>query len=223
VWRLIRLVAGGGMVMVLGAAALMLWPLLWPPDPDASVQLVNGRLVGETSGYVGRIDRESQTVDVSSSLVGWRPIVLVVNHETAILVQDRQGGFGDLLKDLPVRVSYEVVGDKRLARSIEVVTDDAGRTRGATNGSVTNTAKPSPTAPAPAPTQPAPVGAIAPPAFRSPAESAPPRSPVATPPAKAPDESGPRAAAPAAPPKAPADVSPPAQPASPTPPAKAAE
>ena len=95
VWHAIRLVAGGGMVMVLGAAALMLWPLLWPPDPDASVQLVSGHLVGETSGYVGRVNHDAQTVDVSSSLIGWRPIVLAVNEQTSILVQNRQGGFGD--------------------------------------------------------------------------------------------------------------------------------
>ena len=57
-WRLITLVAGGGMLVVLGAAALIVWPLLWPPDPDASVQLVNGRLMGEVTGYVGRVDRD---------------------------------------------------------------------------------------------------------------------------------------------------------------------
>jgi hypothetical protein len=214
VWRLIRLVAGGGMVMVLGAAALMLWPLLWPPDPDASVQLVNGRLVGETSGYVGRVDRESQTVDVSSSLVGWRPIILVVNHETAILVQDRQGGFGDLLKDLPVRVSYEVVGEKRLAKSIEVVTDDAGRARPAANGSVNSAAKPAATPPAatpPAATPPSPVGAITPPAVHPPVETTPPRAtaPMPAPAVKLPEEvPQPRAAAPAPAAKPPADTVP---------------
>src|SRR5262245_40076579 len=117
------------MVVVLGAAALMLWPLLWPSDPDTSVQLVNGKLVGETSGYVGRVDRDARTVDVSSSLVGWRPVVLVVNEHTSIQVQDRPGELGDLVKDLPVRVSYEVVGDKRLARSIEVTPEDSSRAR----------------------------------------------------------------------------------------------
>ena len=135
-WRLIKLFAGGGMLVVLGAAALMLWPLLWPPDPDASVQLVNGRMIGEATGYVGRIDRDARTVDVSASLVGWRPVVLIVNETTSILVQNRQGGFGDLWKDMPVRVSYEVVGDARLARSIEVVTGDAEPSRSAVNGAV---------------------------------------------------------------------------------------
>ena len=145
-WRLVKLFAGGGMLVVLGAAALMLWPLLWPPDPDASVQLVNGRLLGEATGYVGRIDRDARTVDVSASLVGWRPVVLTVNEATAILVQNRQGGFGDLWKDLPVRVSYEVVGDHRLAKSIEVVTSDGEPTR-AVNGAVSTPAGASSVAP----------------------------------------------------------------------------
>jgi hypothetical protein len=128
------------MVMVLGAAALMLWPLLWPPDPDASVQLVSGHLVGETSGYVGRVNHDAQTVDVSSSLIGWRPIVLAVNEQTSILVQNRQGGFGDLTKDLPVRVSYEIVGDRRLARSIEIVADERESTRAAASGAANSAA-----------------------------------------------------------------------------------
>ena len=213
VWRTIRLVAGGGMVVVLGAAAMMLWPLLWPPDPDASVQLVNGRLIGETSGYVGRVDRTAQTVDISSSLVGWRPIMVVVNDQTAIMVQNRQGGFGDLLKDLPVRVSYEVVGDRRLAKSIEVVTEDGERARAAAsgkNGAVT----PGLTSPAAVPALP-PVGAVTPPAVRPPADVpaqaarppadvAPPavRPPADAPAARAVDVTPPRAAVPAPPARA---------------------
>ena len=54
-WRLVQLVAGGGVLVVLGAAALMLWPLLWPPNPDASAQLLDGRLFIEATGYVGLI------------------------------------------------------------------------------------------------------------------------------------------------------------------------
>jgi hypothetical protein len=155
-----KLVAGGGMLVVLGAAALMLWPLLWPPDPDASVQLVNGRLVGETSGYVGRIDRDARTIDVSPSLVGWRPIVLIVNESTAIMVQNRQGGFGDLWKDMPVRVSYEVVGDARLARAIEVVGGEGDSPQAAVvNGSVTQPAVPAPALLPPSAAAVAPAGA----------------------------------------------------------------
>jgi hypothetical protein len=231
VWRTIRLVAGGGMVVVLGAAAMMLWPLLWPPDPDASVQLVNGRLVGETSGYVGRIDRSAQTVDISSSLVGWRPIVLVVNEQTAILVQNRQGGFGDLLKDLPVRVSYEVVGERRMAKSIEVVTEESERGRAATNGSTGNA--PTATAPAAAPASPpgaparAPVEVTVPatrPALELPASSLRPTAEDMAPPTRRPaDVSPPRPVAPVPSAKAPTPthVMPPAPLAAPPAPAVA--
>jgi hypothetical protein len=212
------------MLVVLGAAALMLWPLLWPPDPDASVQLVNGRLMGEATGYVGHVDRDAGTVDVSASLVGWRPVVLTVNDATAILVQNRQGGFGDLWKDMPVRVSYEVVGDRRLAKSIEVVTGEGEPSRATVNGSVQTPPKsssvvpaapitPSPAAVAPpAVVPPAPAARVAEPApvrTPTPAPVAPPRAPepppVKPPPAVTPSPPSPppaRAALPAAPEKA---------------------
>ena len=183
-WRLIQLVAGGGMIVVLGAAALMLWPLLWPPDPDASVQLVNGRLIGEATGYVGRIDRDARTVDVSASLVGWRPVVLIVNEMTSIMVQNRQGGFGDLWKDMPVRVSYEVVGDARLARSIEVVTTDGEPARGAVNGAVR-----APVASPPVASPPVAPPPVAPPAV-APPPVVPPSPAVVAPPAVVPSPSG---------------------------------
>jgi hypothetical protein len=208
------------MVVVLGAAAMMLWPLLWPPDPDASVQLVNGRLIGETSGYVGRVDRTAQTVDISSSLVGWRPIMVVVNDQTAIMVQNRQGGFGDLLKDLPVRISYEVVGDRRLAKSIEVVTEEGERARAAAGGPASGSVAPGLTSPAAVPALP-PVGGVMPPAARPPATvpaqaTRPPADvtpPAVRPPADAPapravDVTPPRAAVPTPPPAKPPTVAP---------------
>jgi hypothetical protein len=224
-WRVIRLVAGGGMVVVLGAAALLLWPLLWPPDPDTTVQLVNGRLLGETSGYVGRIDRDAQTVDVSSSLVGWRPVVLVVNDETTIQLQDRRGDIADLVKDVPVRVSYEVVGDRRLAKSIEVVTDDTARAgavsgAGASKAATTpaSTVGPTPTdvPPASAATQ-VPSGTAAAPPGGTPATAG-----VAdTPPnVTAPPPASPAPAPGSSPPTAP---TPPAQPVAPKAPSPAGE
>jgi hypothetical protein len=202
VWQVVRLVAGGGIVVVLGAAALIFWPLLWPPDPDASVQLVNGRLVGETAGYVGRVDGDARIVEVSSSLVGWRPLALVVNEQTSILIQDRQGGFGDLAKDLPVRVSYEVVGDQRVARSIEVMADEDGRTRTATQGrGVGGPASPTPLAITPV-LPPAPE-----PALRTPAAH---QAETVTQPAAAPAPSGRAAPAAPAPPLPPKAAAPPA-------------
>lgn len=235
-WRLVKLFAGGGMLVVVGAAALMLWPLLWPPDPDASVQLVNGRLIGEATGYVGHIDRDARTVDVSASLVGWRPVVLTVNETTAILVQNRQGGFGDLWKDMPVRVSYEVVGDRRLAKSIEVVIGEGESSRGAVNGAVNAPPGPSsampvvPIVPAPAAVAPPP-RSVAPPAAVAPAPAARvadpepvrPPAPAPAPPPRAtePPQVKLPSPAPSAPPPPRAAV--PVAPEKPAPPAPAAE
>jgi hypothetical protein len=223
-WRLVQLVAGGGILVVLGAAALMLWPLLWPPNPDASAQLVDGRLIGEATGYVGRIDRDARTVDVSASLVGWRPVVVVVDESTTITVQDREGGFGDLWKDMPVRVSYELVGDTRLARWIEVVTGDGepsrplvgeGGTQPASSSSVTLPSPPalSPDPPLALPPAPALAPTVAsPPAAAAPAPALP-SSPASEPAAVSPPAA--RVAdrpAPSAPPPGPVSAPPPAKP-----------
>jgi len=163
-WSLIRGIAkgiaGAGALALLVVAALILWSLVSPPDPDASVRLVNGRLLGETSGYVARIDREGHTVAVSASVLGLHPVVLVVNGETVITVQDRQGGFGDLWKDLPVRASYEVRDNTRFARVIEIATGERGSA--STSASAPLPAIPQaeavPPAPAPRAVDPAPRG-----------------------------------------------------------------
>jgi hypothetical protein len=191
-WRVIRLVAGGALVIALGVAGLMAWPLLWPPDPDAAVKLVSGRMLGETTGYVGRVDRDFQIVDVSTSVFGWRPIALTVNGETAIVVQGRQGGFGDLVKDLPVRVVYELAGNRRLATTIEVAPADGRKVRPTLADSAKRQVEPSP---------PASVG------ISTPAPTAGP-APVARPSATDVRRSPPRAEAPSASP--PADTAPPA-------------
>ena len=156
-WSLVKGIAGVGALALLGLAALILWPLVSPPDPDASVRLVDGRLLGETSGYVARIDREGQTVAVSASVLGLHPVVLVVNGETVITVQDRQGGFGDLWKDLPVRASYEVRDNTRFARVIEIATGERGSSASAPLPAI-RPAEAVPPAPAPQAVDPAPRG-----------------------------------------------------------------
>jgi hypothetical protein len=182
-WPVLKGIAAATLLVLLAAATLIVWPLVSPPDPDASLRLVNGRLLGETSGYLARIDHERRTVDVSASILGVRPVGLVVDAETVILVQDRQGGFGDLWNDLPVRVSYEMLGATRLARVIEILTGAAGK--------------------APTPSSPPEIAPVPPPAVRVQAPavdpplparaqasqravSRPPARPVATPAAKAP-------------------------------------
>jgi hypothetical protein len=123
--RLSRIAAGIAIVTVLGVTALVTRNVLWPDDPDASLQRNGGKVMGDIAGYVGRVDREARTVDISSSLLGIRPVVLVVTNETAIVVNGKQGAIGDLWKDLPVKVSYEVRDNARYATSIQVTAGDS--------------------------------------------------------------------------------------------------
>jgi hypothetical protein len=198
-WRVLARLGLAAFVALLSAAGFVAWPELWPSDPDESVQLVNGRLTGETSGYVVQVDREARTVAVSRSAFGFHPLVLAVDRTTLITVHEREGGLGDLLEDVAVRVVYEVDGAHRVARSIEI-----GGSREATAPAVRRptpvtpapaqavetVAEPSPPRPsAPAPTRVVdeappsvrPVAAEAPPAPARPAASAPPASRAAAP------------------------------------------
>jgi len=84
--RLSRIAAGIAIVTVLGVTALVTRNVLWPDDPDASLQRNGGKVMGDMAGYVGRVDREARTVDISTSPLGIRPVVLLVTNETAIVV-----------------------------------------------------------------------------------------------------------------------------------------
>jgi hypothetical protein len=123
--RLSRIAAGLAIVTALGVTALVTRNVLWPDDPDASLQRNGGKVMGDITGYVGRVDRKARTVDISSSPLGIRPVVLVVTNETAIVVNGKQGAIGDLWKDLPVKVYYEVRGNARYATSIQVTAGDS--------------------------------------------------------------------------------------------------
>jgi hypothetical protein len=123
--RLSRIALGIAIVTALGVTGLVTRNILWPEDPDASLQRTGGKVLGDMTGYVGQVDLAAHTVDVSSSPLGIRPVVMVVTSDTAIVVNGKQGGFGDLWKDLPVRVFYEVRDNARYATSIQVTSGDA--------------------------------------------------------------------------------------------------
>jgi len=123
--RLSRIAAGIAIATALGVVGIITRNVLWPDDPDASLQRAGGKVLGDMTGYVGRIDRESRTVDVSVSPLGIRPVAIVLTNETAIVVNGKQGAIGDLWKDLPVRVYYEVRDNTRYATSIQVTAGDA--------------------------------------------------------------------------------------------------
>lgn len=119
-----RLVLPPG-VVVLAGVVLAAWPLVWPADPDASLRTVAGRQVGEATGYVVSLDPEAGVLKISSSMFGLRPVTLAVDPNTPITVRDKQGGLGDLAVDMPVRVAYEIQGQMRHARSVELVVPES--------------------------------------------------------------------------------------------------
>jgi hypothetical protein len=106
---------------LLTSMVVTLPPLVWPPDPDASLTLREGQLVGEAVGYVWRTNAASGTIHVSASLVGLRAVPVTVTAGTTIHIGDKLGAFGDLNTNARVRVIYEVHEHVRLANSIEVL------------------------------------------------------------------------------------------------------
>jgi sporulation related protein len=118
--RVLRYIATLGSAGLL-AVLVVLSPAIWPSDPDASLVLRNGQLVGETVGYVWQADPSTATIQVSASLVGLRAIPVTVSPDTRITDGDKEGAFGDLGKHRRVRVVYEARADGRLASSIELL------------------------------------------------------------------------------------------------------
>ena len=113
-------IAVGGIVLVVGSV-FAIAPQIWPPDPDASLTLKNGQIVGETIGFVWAADPDTATIQVSASLVGFRTFPVTVNADTRIMDGDKEGAFGDLGKYTRVRVVYESRDHNRLASSIELI------------------------------------------------------------------------------------------------------
>ena len=164
-----RIAGGVAVAVMLAVAGIVTWSWYSKSDPVASLTTEDGPRMGDLTGYVGRIDRSTQTVDVSESMLGLRPISLVVTNDSSILVRGKQGGLGDLWKDMPVRVYYEVRNDVRYATSIQVLSDE------------TPSATPSaPVASRPAPAVRPEVVAPKPPAEVKPAEVKPPAEVEAT-------------------------------------------
>jgi hypothetical protein len=205
--RLSRIAAGIAIVTALGVVGIITRNVLWPDDPDASLQRAGGKVLGDMTGYVGRVDRESRTVDVSASPLGIRPVAIVLTNDTAIEVNGKQGAIGDLWKDLPVRVYYEVRDNTRYATSIQVTSGDAlaaspaGKEPAATAPAGAPSAPTPPAAQATAPAPTAPVAATAPAATPAPSRQATSTAPSST--ASAPTSSAATANAPRSPASAP--------------------
>ena len=128
-----HVLAVGAIVLLIGSTFAIV-PQIWPPDPDASLKVRNGQIVGETTGFVWATDPRTATIQVSASLVGLRTVPVTVNGDTRIIDGDKEGAFGDLGKYARVRIVYEARDHGRLASSIELL--HAGRSGSASAADV---------------------------------------------------------------------------------------
>lgn len=119
--------------MLLTGLGFAMYPQIWPPDPDASITLKDGQFVGETVGFVWAADPRTATIQVSSSLVGFRAVPVTISADTKITDGDKEGAFGDLGKYTRVRVVYEARQQGRLASSIELLRNGARDPRATTD------------------------------------------------------------------------------------------
>ena len=120
VLRYLRYLAVGATGVATLGVGMMLSPLVRPVDPDASVVFENGRLIGHTRGYVRDIDSRTNTIRISSNLLGFGAIPVTVSEDTRIQIREKSGAFASLNQYMPVHVVYEVRDTLRLATSIEL-------------------------------------------------------------------------------------------------------
>jgi len=166
--RLFTIGAAVGSLVLLAAVVL----LLWPGDPsDPTLTASTGPTEGETVGWVSKV--EANTIHVNSGPFGGGVIPLLVTRQTRITIGAKEAWFDDIRPGGQVKVSYEISHGRRLARSVQLLVDEAPRRPVRSEPRVTNTtasgvspraaATPPPSATssvAPAPTSPAPVGAL---------------------------------------------------------------
>jgi hypothetical protein len=114
-----------GAMMILGVlviAAMATWSVLRPEDPGPALPVAAGPALGDLTGYVGQVDGAARTLAVTDNVLGLRPITLMVTDDTSITVHGKQGALGDLSRDTPVRVFYEVRDGVKYVTSVQVIT-----------------------------------------------------------------------------------------------------
>ena len=124
--RVSRIAGGIGLAAAALVVMMVGWSRMNQPVPAPSVQPAEGRVMGDLTGFVGRVDQKARTVEVAEKL-GLRPITMTVTDDTAITVRGEQRGLRDLRdlkKDLPIRAFYEVRNDVTYLTKIQVVTDE---------------------------------------------------------------------------------------------------
>jgi len=119
--RVLRYIATLGSAGLLAGMGVLVSPLLWPADPDSSLVIRNGHLVGEVVGYVWQADPRTATIEVSASPIGLRALTVRVAPDTRITDGGKEGAFGDLARHTRVRLIYEPGPGGRVASSIELL------------------------------------------------------------------------------------------------------
>jgi hypothetical protein len=170
-----RIAGGVAMAAIVVVTGIVTWSVLRSPDRDASIPAgeeprpAESARLGDLTGHLGRVDPDTNTIVVAAER-GAPPVMLVVPSDASITVQGNRAALGELAKDMPVRVFYEVRNDVKHATVIQVTAEP------------TQTAQPAePKAPAEAPAlvEPKPAGEARPPVESKPAvPSAEVRAPV---------------------------------------------
>jgi hypothetical protein len=148
--------AGGiAVVAVLVVTGLVTWSYMNRTENEFIPSQAGGPAMGDVTGYVGRVDREARTLDISENLLGLRPMSLTVTNDSSIMVRGKQGGLGDLSKDMPVRVFYEVRNDVKYVTSLQVMTEETQTAQPAASDAKPGASASAPPPPAPAESKPA--------------------------------------------------------------------
>src|SRR5439155_1382834 len=84
--RVSRIAGGIGLAAAALVVMMVGWSRMNQPVPAPSVQPAEGRVRGDLTGLVGRVDQKARTVEVGEKL-GMRPITMTVTDDTAITVR----------------------------------------------------------------------------------------------------------------------------------------
>ena len=97
----------------------------WPPEVRGD------KVIAGIEGTVKATDRDTGILRVASGFLGLSSLPVVVTPETEVAVNGKLGGVADLDRGQIVRVAYEVLPDRLLARRVDVLDPVAS-----TNGSL---------------------------------------------------------------------------------------
>src|SRR5688572_23380947 len=79
------------------------------------------KVMGIVEGHLRSTDVATRTVRITAGFLGLDSLSLEITANTAIGVNGKLGGFGDLDRGQLVRVAYEVASDRRVASRVEVL------------------------------------------------------------------------------------------------------